>query len=46
MHAAWDGDQAAMHAAIAKRAQQRATAVAVMQPTVDAEPAYAPEAQG
>jgi len=37
--AAWDGDQAAMHAAIAKRAQQSATAVAVMQPTIDAEPA-------
>ena len=37
--AAWDGDQAAMHVAIAKRAQQRATAVAVVQPTVDAEPA-------
>jgi hypothetical protein len=37
--AAWDGDQAAMHAALAKRAQQRATAIAAMQPTVDAEPA-------
>ena len=33
--AAWDGDQAAMHTAIARRTQQRATAVAVMQPTVD-----------
>jgi hypothetical protein len=37
--AAWDGDQAAMHAAIAKRAQQRATAIAAAHPTVDAEPA-------
>ncbi|HIF00213.1 MAG TPA: hypothetical protein EYG03_17555 [Planctomycetes bacterium] len=36
--AAWDGDQAAMHAAIAKRTQQRATAIAAMERTVDSEP--------
>ena len=36
--AAWDGDQAAMHAAIARRAQQTATAVAVVEPAVDNEP--------
>ncbi len=35
--AAWDGDQAAMHAAIAKRTQQTATAVAAVRPTVDNE---------
>ncbi|MEO2013743.1 MAG: hypothetical protein ABGZ53_05175 [Fuerstiella sp.] len=35
--AAWDGDQAAMHAAIAKRTQQRATAIAAMERTVDSE---------
>ena len=33
--AAWDGDQDAMHAAIARRTQQRAAAVAAVQPTVD-----------
>ena len=33
--AAWDGDQDAMHAAIARQTQQRATAVAAVQPTVD-----------
>ena len=29
--AAWDGDQAAMEAALARRAQQRATSVATVQ---------------
>ncbi|MCP4506008.1 MAG: hypothetical protein GY903_23345 [Fuerstiella sp.] len=33
--AAWEGDQAAMRAAIVKRTQQRTTAVAAVQPTVD-----------
>ncbi|MDG2127689.1 MAG: hypothetical protein P8K08_06820 [Fuerstiella sp.] len=33
--AAWDGDQAAMHAAIARRTQQRAAAVAAIEPAVE-----------